>query len=325
MLTTLTYTHPKGVIILSKITETDNFKKAVNFYLANPTFSSRAVARKFCIGKDVLNNYLKNKGILRPKKDNSFDDNFFKVIDSEEKAYWLGFIFADGSVQYGKKSALEISLKGGDIKHLQKFKKAISFKGDIKTRDVFLESTGKTYPACRMFLYGTAFVESLISLGCIPSKSLTVEFPQISKPLWRHFIRGYVDGNGSIYTIASPYAIGRIPTLEIIGSFPILNAIQAYFIEELGTSKVKIYDQKVVVGAYRKSRGQALRILMHLYSDATCFLDRKYEKYMELLATSTSNCSEKLGEKPRRLKPKGHATLNVRLSLKRKSHATHRE
>lgn len=38
----------------------------------------------------------------------------------------------------------------------------------------------------------------LISHGCIPQKSLILKFPEISKELIPHFIRGYFDGDGSV-------------------------------------------------------------------------------------------------------------------------------
>ena len=51
-----------------------------------------------------------------------FNENVFDSIDTEEKAYWLGFIFADGYISL-KGNSFELSLKGSDSEHLDKFNK----------------------------------------------------------------------------------------------------------------------------------------------------------------------------------------------------------
>ena len=58
-----------------------------------------------------------------------FNENIFDCIDTEEKAYWLGFIFADGSIRSNGSFIFELSLKGSDINHLHKFN---TFMGHIK-------------------------------------------------------------------------------------------------------------------------------------------------------------------------------------------------
>jgi len=65
------------------------------------------------------------------KKANIKSD-IFDNIDTEEKAYWLGFIYADGNISdmesYLRKSGkyvyrMEVSLKADDIDHLNKLNK----------------------------------------------------------------------------------------------------------------------------------------------------------------------------------------------------------
>ena len=51
----------------------------------------------------------------------TFDEHSFDVIDTEEKAYWLGFLYADGNVS-NTKNEVGITLQSSDIKHLYKFK-----------------------------------------------------------------------------------------------------------------------------------------------------------------------------------------------------------
>jgi hypothetical protein len=80
----------------------------------------------------------------------NFNENYFEKIDTEEKAYWLGFITADGSINlgYGKQKfyQLHINLKGGDYSHLEKFQKAIERNAILKK----VESNFQT-PVVRLY------------------------------------------------------------------------------------------------------------------------------------------------------------------------------
>ena len=120
------------MVIRYKSSEEINlFKEAKDFYLTNKV-SAREVGRKFGISKDRITKYLTEEGILRPKLTHTFNKDYFEEIDTEEKAYWLGFIYADGSINPSK-NGLEISLKYSDKTHLQKFKKSIKYSRDIVT------------------------------------------------------------------------------------------------------------------------------------------------------------------------------------------------
>lgn len=73
-----------------------------------------------------------------PKPENKIkmDETFFSVIETEEKAYWLGFIAADGCIRKNKSGSYELSihLAEKDIEHLAAFKSAIQSDHKIVTR-----------------------------------------------------------------------------------------------------------------------------------------------------------------------------------------------
>ena len=60
------------------------------------------------------------------------NEHFFDTIDTQEKAYWLGFLFADGNVS-NISNTVSISLKGDDIAHLEKFKIFINASNNIRS------------------------------------------------------------------------------------------------------------------------------------------------------------------------------------------------
>ncbi|UYZ23301.1 LAGLIDADG family homing endonuclease [Mesobacillus jeotgali] len=69
------------------------------------------------------------------------DENFFGKITTEEKAYWLGFILADGSVsKENRRNCITLSLSRKDKEHLYKFKKSIKATYDIKDKIVYLKA-----------------------------------------------------------------------------------------------------------------------------------------------------------------------------------------
>ena len=58
------------------------------------------IANKYNVDSHTVINHLKNAKIYKSPKylDYNFNTTYFKNIDDEHKAYWLGFIYADGSI-----------------------------------------------------------------------------------------------------------------------------------------------------------------------------------------------------------------------------------
>lgn len=70
--------------------------------------------------------------------------SYFASIDSEEKAYWLGFLMADGCVYKGSSKnsyRLQINLSFNDRDCLEKLNESIESDYDIKDKYVYLKST----------------------------------------------------------------------------------------------------------------------------------------------------------------------------------------
>nr|DAG90196.1 MAG TPA: endonuclease [Crassvirales sp.] len=69
---------------------------------------------------------MRNIEIINTGSKSEFNRDFFSVIDTEEKAYWLGFLYADGFISAsGNTVGLSISLK--DIDHLKKYNNALNY------------------------------------------------------------------------------------------------------------------------------------------------------------------------------------------------------
>lgn len=203
-----------------------------------------------------------------------FDNTVFDVIDSEEKAYWLGFLYADGSVS-SRSNTVELSLKGEDRNHLEKFKNFLKCRREIKVSQSKIGD--KIYTRCRYSVTDLHFKERLVELGCLTNKSLTLQFPNASifkeKSLILDFIRGYVDGDGYLGFTKS----GRLQ-LEIIGTKEFLQGM-LNFLSLPATLYYK--DKRTKHNTYFISItcNKADYVAKLLYGKATIYLERKYNRF----------------------------------------------
>lgn len=195
----------------------------------------------------------------------------FKKIDTEEKAYWLGFLSADGCVHKGY---VKISLQQKDYNHLEKFKKFLNFKGQIRTSTL----QGKQY--CHISIGNQTLYEDLIKLGCCERKSLILK-PCLAVPEEYIFdyIRGYWDGDGGIsYSKkGNRWQAYCTSTKEMLD----------YFVEkmELNTKPFLEHRCKETYRIHFSGRIVVYKKMSLLYDNATIFLDRKKQLFDNLKKT----------------------------------------
>ena len=202
------------------------------------------------------------------------DYHFFDVIDTEEKAYWLGFLYADG---YIRKDGLELSLCKQDEIHLEKFKKSIKSNVSVKQKIV------NGFPQARITICSKYISEKLHNLGCVRNKSLILTFPTeeiVPNNLIKHFIRGYFDGDGCV----SINIEKRSYHTSFVGTQSFLTSILEILNKEIGTN-VKCMRpcgnaKQIAIGG----RVQLIKMFHYLYDDSTVYLDRKFEKFNLLFA-----------------------------------------
>jgi intein/homing endonuclease len=139
---------------------------------------------------------------LRPKGHFKYkaNDNYFEIINTPEKAYWLGLIAADGCLYKRGKSVyeLKLALAESDRDLIEDFKKSINFNGNLlinkHQKELWQNMVGITIGSKKIF-------DDLGNLGLYPKKSLTILFPtkeQVPEEFVGDFIRGYFDGDGCI-------------------------------------------------------------------------------------------------------------------------------
>lgn len=209
------------------------------------------------------------------KRTYQVNDSFFSELN-EKSAYWLGFLYADGYISKTE-NCIRITLSAKDEDHLLKFKEDIKSESPITYH---MNRYSEKYPLtkkARISIFSKKIKEDLFNLGCSSSKSLTCKFPNLSKTLIPHFIRGYFDGDGSVYII-KPYGRMKNPAIgcSIIGNLEFMEVLR----EKLGFNQNKTLrqDKRLLVNI-RTLEFAGFNIVKKfynlLYNNATVYLDRK--------------------------------------------------
>ena len=259
-----------------------------NEYLENNK-STLELDKKYNTYKGYFLNKFYDLGLtLRSNKENSrkytVNHSYFNNIDTPEKAYWLGFIFADGYISRRKDGHkyIGISLSSKDREHLEKFSNSIQSTYPIK----IYESTsgykvGNEY--CRILIRSDNMFDDLLNHGVLEHKSDILQPPNnIPYEFIRYFILGYFDGDGSICIKNNKYPHYSI---SICGTKEMLEFISKYLIDNNIIKKYnKLYRRKEDCHVLQLSWGGnniVNKILTFLYGDINVYLDRKYELYIK--------------------------------------------
>lgn len=219
-----------------------------------------------------------------------YNKDYFNKIDTADKAYWLGFLYADGCInryyknEKLKSMTLELGLAYKDKRHLEKFKECLESNIPIFEKTNTLK--GKEYKSVRIQLNNTKICYDLCDLGCTPNKTYDIKFPTfdiVPKEFMRDFIRGFFDGDGCISTSemnGKPHII-----LTITGVFDMLKSISDYLIsEKIIRVKPKIHKDKrcdFTYSIYFYGTDSNKEFLDYLYKDSNLYLDRKYKQYID--------------------------------------------
>lgn len=216
------------------------------------------------------------------------DYHYFDKINTEEKAYWLGFLSADGWIS--RKEGSEVGVTGcelqyRDIDHLKKMNKSMSgnYKIVDRWRSCGLSKTDEKKHMCSIRIYSSIMCESLERLGFTNRKSFDCKMPTLNPVLIRHFIRGYFDGNGCVCFNKEKYSFNVDFTLS---SLEMRNAILDLFaslnISYINNDKLSSTGTMIYRPSIRYNKDKIL-FLKYMYDNCSIYLDRKYQKYLNVL------------------------------------------
>jgi len=214
-----------------------------------------------------------------------FNENVFDIINTPEKAYWLGFLMADGYI-VGNVLGLDLAIR--DKKHLEKY------KNFWETNKLIRPYENKKKHKVRLVISSPYVVDKIMQYGIVPKKTFKTFFPSIPSQFYVDFIRGVFDGDGTNQKKKVKHF-----RFQIVATRRLAISIQNILIENCWVKKVKLQTEKrvlkrhpnlkledqIVTLTYRGNR-QAKRIFDFLYPPNCICLDRKriqYETHFERL------------------------------------------
>lgn len=245
--------------------------------------SSLSLAEKYNVSKQTILRHLKKAGVPRRSLSaacikNTLDSSFFQSIDTELKAYWLGFLLADGNIgtggRYKKGQVLRVALQDRDRSHLEKLKDAIrsshTLKDNLKTRSSWLciTSIGLTRPLVKNGWHEFKKNGDVRIMDLVPNE------------LRRHLLRGLIDGDGTLGCYNGKWRLGFTDRHR-----PVTEWVKRE-IEKAGiVSSASVYQQKIHQNwtFYYSGNRIAKKAVRLLYRNCTVSLDRKLALATEAL------------------------------------------
>lgn len=195
------------------------------------------------------------------------DVDFFKNINTSDKAYILGFIASDGYIHKSLKYCC-IAISEKDAEHLEKIRSAMKSNVPIKTKKQSSSGYAPNSVKKEICFCSKSMVNDLLQLGITPKKSLTIDMPKINHDLQKDFIRGVFDGDGYV---------GKHQFI-LVGNENFLNSINKVIFNHTTQKLSMTYSNNYprLIG-YRRNK----LVLNWIYGDSLFCLSRKYTSYLQ--------------------------------------------
>lgn len=227
---------------------------------------------------------------------------YFDKIDTEYKAYILGLIYADGSIiqpKGNRQMNLRIAIQEEDGYILEKF--AIEAAGgQMKTMNPPAVQSKGWKKRRIVSIVSDKLCKKLIELGCNPNKSrVGMTFPKLDNQLIRHFIRGFLDGDGCITEKKVAYnyirktntqrAGGHIQRYQTRMAFTstdknfLLNIVKHLNISSVYIKSIKRKQEVYTLWIERVRDFE--KTINYLYDNSNYYLERKFNKTIKSRAS----------------------------------------
>jgi transposase len=247
-------------------------------YLAGA--SAKEAATQFGFSRSTGQNVLKRREIpTRPLSESrrryAVDESFFDSIDTPDKAYWLGFLTADGVIG---DSFVRIHLQLGDTDHLSKFAASLRSEQPVSFRENGSHDRVSARQAM-IIISSIKLAQSLHRLGVTPKKTFIVRpYEEVPETLLADYWRGVFDGDGSISRSGLLHMKWQV---SLVGNKAMVEGFRefiAHFIHSNASVRPTASIFRVAYFGYAKPRA----VVQLLYENATIYLDRKYALAREL-------------------------------------------
>jgi hypothetical protein len=246
------------------------------------------IAKLYNVDRHTIGRAFTRNGFATDRKTYHCDEHYFDKIDDQNKAYILGLLWADGCNQPNRnKVILQLQERDEDI--LEQIRE-IS-RNERPLWKSALNDKNPNWQNSMMLVWQSKNISQVLNAyGMVPRKSLVLEFPDwMNETLFSHFIRGYIDGDGSIYYSRDK----KVARVSMVGTKMFLAIVQD-ICNKIGI-KTSMYHKKDYNGpiytlSTTSNRGTVC-FLNWVYDNANLKLQRKYDKYQQALCDKNINNS----------------------------------
>ena len=233
--------------------------------------SCQQIADSYNVTFHTISNILEKYNIARNNKYHnlSLDDNYFEIIDRYDKAYFLGLLITDGSVNLNDNS-IRLSL-GAKDKHILEI-----FSQKTGNSNKLYERLDERHHEFSFGVKNKKWKEDLAKYGVIPQKTSSVYLPSLSEEMMSHLIRGMIDGDGWISFAAHQ--------LGFCGNEQTVNQVKQYLVDKLNIFNVKVLHTETNLWQITwASKKDIITICNYIYDNKQdCYLIRKYNEFLKI-------------------------------------------
>lgn len=227
--------------------------------------------------ENTIMSIVKEVGINRPRGIIcDADVDYFETINTEAKAYYLGLMLTDGNVHKIKRNTeqyrIQIALQSQDRDILERFKK------ELHSSNKIIHYQKDKRDECIFGIQSVKMAYDLSKQGITPNKTFIAELNyNIPPDLFRHYIRGIFDGDGTVYYSNEHLHFG------FYGTHKLVTQVQDWLIEQINLTRHKITDKETVSFTTYQKRKDIENFYNLIYTDASFYLKRKKEKFNSYL------------------------------------------
>lgn len=265
-----------------RILQRNNIDKVRNVYsIRREDDSKERFVSKFTnnIPYIPLNDDYRQKGYY-------INENYFDIVDNQDKAYIIGLFLADGNITKDKKN-IQISLQERDGEILEKIKSKLQYEGPLLYKK-YNDLNPNWKDQSRLAIYSPHMCRALEHYCVVPNKSLILNFPtNIDISLYPHMLRGYVDGDGSITSNPREKRVRFVSTMSFCQDAKLLIENQLNINCSVRLLKKSSVTSELMIAGRR----QTTVFLDWIYKDANLYLERKYKIYKSLYNNTNDSLS----------------------------------
>ena len=247
----------------------------------------KEIADEFHTTRATVSKLLKKNGFEVDRFTYHFNEHYFDQIDSQDKAYILGLLWADGHNRVDRGGVI-LELQEDDKELLEKINNIT--ENERPLRKVALNDKNPSWKNQYNLLWQSKHLSNVLNqYGMCQRKSLVLKFPEwIDKELYPHFIRGYMDGDGCVCYMKQNNKI----QVSMVGTRMFLEDVQK-ICDNIGVKAYITHDTRaneVICSLSIVSNVCSIRFLDWLYSNANLKMERKYNKYQQFLNSINNSC-----------------------------------